>query len=47
MSTEKAITKAKAKQLDKKALKEILQFDGAEYVKIMIYAFVGETNGTN
>ena len=27
MSTEKAITKAKAKQLDKKALKEILKFD--------------------
>ena len=36
MSTEKAITKAKAKQLDKKALKEILKFDGAEYVKVMI-----------
>lgn len=36
MSTEKAITKAKAKQLDKKALKEILKFEGGEYVKIMI-----------
>ncbi len=28
--------KAKAKQLDKKALKRILKFDGEEYVKIMI-----------
>lgn len=28
--------KAKAKQLDKKALKKILKFDGEEYVKIMI-----------
>ena len=36
MSTTKAITKAKAKQLDKKALKEVLKFDGAEYVKVMI-----------
>jgi len=36
MNTSKAITKAKAKQLDKKALKEILKFDGAEYVNIMI-----------
>ena len=36
MNTSKVITKAKAKQLDKKALKEILKFDGAEYVKIMI-----------
>ncbi len=30
------IIKAKAKQLDKKALKKILKFDGEEYVKIMI-----------
>ena len=36
MSTEKAITKAKAKQLDKKALKEILKFEGTEYVQVMI-----------
>ena len=36
MNTEKAITKAKAKQLDKKALKEVLKFDGAEYVHVMI-----------
>ena len=36
MSTERVITKAKAKQLDKKALKEILKFEGGEYVKIMI-----------
>ena len=31
-----AITKAKAKQLDKKALKEILKFEGAEFVQVMI-----------
>lgn len=36
MNTTKAITKAKAKQLDKKALKEVLKFEGAEYVKVMI-----------
>ena len=36
MNTKKAITKAKAKQLDKKALKEILKFDGAEYVNVMV-----------
>ena len=36
MDTTKAITKAKAKQLDKKALKEVLKFDGAEYVHVMI-----------
>ena len=36
MNTTKAISKAKAKQLDKKALKEVLKFDGAEYVKVMI-----------
>ena len=35
-TTTKAISKAKAKQLDKKALKEVLKFDGAEYVKVMI-----------
>ncbi len=36
MNTTKAISKAKAKHLDKKALKEILKFDGAEYVKVML-----------
>lgn len=36
MNMTKAITKAKAKQLDKKALKEVLKFDGAEYVQVMI-----------
>ena len=36
MATQKTITKIKAKQLDKKALKEILKFDGGEYVKVMI-----------
>ena len=36
MNTEKVITKAKAKQLDKKALKEVLKFEGAEYIKVMI-----------
>lgn len=36
MKTEKAITKAKANQLDKKALKGIMKFEGAEYVKMMI-----------
>ena len=36
MKTEKAISKAKAKQLDKKALKEVMKFEGAEYVKVMI-----------
>lgn len=36
MKTEKAISKVKAKQLDKKALKEVMKFDGAEYVKVMI-----------
>ena len=30
MNKTKAISKAKAKQLDKKALKEVLKFDGAE-----------------
>ena len=35
-ATATAIATAKAKQLDKKALKEILKFDGAEYVKVMI-----------
>lgn len=35
-TTTKAISKAKAKQLDKKALKEVLKFDGAEYVKVMV-----------
>ena len=36
MKTTKAITKAKAKQLDKKALKEVLKFEGADYVNIMM-----------
>ena len=36
MRTEKAITKAKAKKLDKKALKEILKFEGAEYINVMV-----------
>lgn len=36
MNTEKAITKAKAKQLDKKALKDVLKFEGAEYINVMI-----------
>ncbi len=35
MKTEKAITKAKAKQLDKKAFKEVLKFESAEYVQVM------------
>ena len=35
MSTTKAITKTKARQLDKKALKGILKFDGAEYIQVM------------
>lgn len=34
MNQEKEIMKAK--QLDKKALKEVLKFQGAEYVKVMI-----------
>ncbi len=41
---EKAISKAKAKQLDKKALKEVLKFDGAEYVRVMISLYNGLTN---
>ena len=36
MRTEKAITKAKAKKLDKKALKEILKFEGEEYINVMV-----------
>lgn len=36
MKTEKAITKAKAKQLDKKALKEVLKFEGGEYVQVIV-----------
>ena len=36
MKTEKAITKAKAKQLDKKALKEVLKFEGGEYVQVVV-----------
>ena len=36
MNTEKAITKAKANLLDKKALKEVMKFEGAEYVKVMV-----------
>ena len=36
MNTTKAITKAKAKQLDKKALKEVLKFSGADYVNVMV-----------
>ena len=36
MKTEKAITKTKAKQLDKKAMKQVLKFEGAEYVKVMV-----------
>lgn len=35
MKTEKAITKAKAKQLDKKAFKEVLKFESTEYVQVM------------
>ena len=35
MST-KEITKVKAKQLDEEALKKVLQFEGAEYVNVMI-----------
>lgn len=36
MNEAKTITKARAKRLDKKALKEVLKFDGAEYVKVMV-----------
>ncbi len=36
MNTEKAITKAKSRQLDKKALKNVLKFEGAEYINVMI-----------
>lgn len=36
MKNSNVITKAKAKQLDKKALKEILKFEGADYVKVMV-----------
>ena len=36
MTTKETITKAKAKQLDKKALKQILSFEGEEFVKVMI-----------
>lgn len=36
MNEAKAITRARAKRLDKKALKEVLKFDGDEYVKVMI-----------
>lgn len=36
MSNEKSISIAKAKQLEKKAVKAVLKFDGAEYVGIMV-----------
>ncbi len=41
MNTEKTITKAKAKLLDKKALKKVLKFEGADYVKVMISLYDG------
>ena len=44
MNQEKKITKTKAKHLDKKALKGILKFDGAEYVKVMISLYNDLTN---
>ena len=39
MKTERAITKAKAKKLDKKALKEILKFEGEEYINVMVVLY--------
>ena len=36
MNKTKEISKIQAKQLDKKALKKVMSFDGIEYVKVMI-----------
>ncbi len=47
MNTKKQITKTKAKQLDRKALKEVLKFDGAEYVQVMISLYKDLTKDLN